>query len=450
MLVAAGLEGRPSREIADAYEAAFHADAALHEHPAGPRVPARHRAHPRDARARGAAARTWVTPTSRPPGTCTTRSRRSRATARCPGTRSTSSAAAIAASSSRTSATTPTSRSGRPPARVASCAGPAAGARASRAGTSSARRWPSSTSASVRHPHRRRGQRLPAPRGRDRAVGADRRRAARERLDPRRAPADERPEDVEVRRQLPADHRAGRGGHRPARVPLPVPDRALRPQAQLLRRVARGRRVRARVAPRRGGRARAGARRTGRGPRRPPCAPDAPPIDRRDGCRDRRPWGARRRVAWRSDGAGGLRSSRRSPTERTARRRHSPTTAGACTTRSRRPSTTTSTRRRRCESRGRRSGPAWPSDERRWLVLDMDLVLGLDLDRAAEAARRAAPARRDAATLPDEIRRLLDDRSAARAGRDFARADRLREQLREFGVEPIDNADGSSDWRRLD
>ena len=89
-------------------------------------------------------------------------------------------------------------------------------------------------------------------------------------------------------------------------------------------------------------------------------------------------------------------------------------------------------------------------DERRWLVLDMDLVLGLDLDRAAEAAGEAAPARRDAATLPDEVRRLLDDRSAARAGRDFARADRLREQLRELGVEPIDNADGTSDWRRLD
>jgi cysteinyl-tRNA synthetase len=87
-------------------------------------------------------------------------------------------------------------------------------------------------------------------------------------------------------------------------------------------------------------------------------------------------------------------------------------------------------------------------DERRWLVLDMDLVLGLDLDRAAEA-RKAAPARRDAATLPDEVRRLLDDRSTARAGRDFARADRLREQLRELGVEPIDNADGTSDWRRL-
>jgi cysteinyl-tRNA synthetase len=91
-----------------------------------------------------------------------------------------------------------------------------------------------------------------------------------------------------------------------------------------------------------------------------------------------------------------------------------------------------------------------PADERRWLVLDMDVVLGLDLDGAAEAARQAAPARRAAATLPDEVRRLLDDRSAARAERDFALADRLREQLRELGVEPIDNADGTSDWRRLD
>ena len=90
-----------------------------------------------------------------------------------------------------------------------------------------------------------------------------------------------------------------------------------------------------------------------------------------------------------------------------------------------------------------------PVDERRWLVLDMDLVLGLELDRAAEVAQRTTLARRDAATLPDEVRRRLDDRSAARTQRDFARADRLREQLRELGVEPIDNADGTSDWRRL-
>jgi cysteinyl-tRNA synthetase len=90
------------------------------------------------------------------------------------------------------------------------------------------------------------------------------------------------------------------------------------------------------------------------------------------------------------------------------------------------------------------------ADERRWLVLDMDLVLGLDLDRAADLVGDAPGARRDAASLPDEARRLLDARTQARAQRDFATADALRAELRELGVEPIDNPDGSSDWRRPD
>ena len=91
-----------------------------------------------------------------------------------------------------------------------------------------------------------------------------------------------------------------------------------------------------------------------------------------------------------------------------------------------------------------------PADERRWLVLDMDFVLGLDLDRAAEAAATAAPARRDAATLPDEVRRLLDARvggaSAARlrAGGPAARA-APRARRRAASTTPT----ASSDWRRL-
>ena len=52
MLVAAGLEHKTPAEIADAYEAAFHADEAAGQHPARPRLPARHRAHPGDARPR--------------------------------------------------------------------------------------------------------------------------------------------------------------------------------------------------------------------------------------------------------------------------------------------------------------------------------------------------------------------------------------------------------------
>ena len=86
-------------------------------------------------------------------------------------------------------------------ARVASCAGPAAGARASRAGTSSARRWP------CKHlgerfdihtggednvfPHHEDEIAQSAP-----IVGGP----PADVVDPRRPPAHERPEDVEVRR----------------------------------------------------------------------------------------------------------------------------------------------------------------------------------------------------------------------------------------------------------
>ena len=52
----------------------------------------------------------------------------------------------------------------------------------------------------LRHPHRRDRQRLPPPRGRDRPVDADRRRGAGAPLGPRRVPADGRPEDVQVGR----------------------------------------------------------------------------------------------------------------------------------------------------------------------------------------------------------------------------------------------------------
>jgi cysteinyl-tRNA synthetase len=90
-----------------------------------------------------------------------------------------------------------------------------------------------------------------------------------------------------------------------------------------------------------------------------------------------------------------------------------------------------------------------PSDERRWLVLDMDFVLGLDLHASVPGtgtSELAAPADE---TLPAAALQLLDARTAARARRDWPAADRLRDELRELGIEPIDRADGTSDWRRL-
>ncbi len=94
-----------------------------------------------------------------------------------------------------------------------------------------------------------------------------------------------------------------------------------------------------------------------------------------------------------------------------------------------------------------------PADERRWLVLDFDLVLGLDLDRSVPSssehlARPDAAAALPAGDLSPAARELLAERAAARAARDWARADQLREELRAMGIEVVDRADGTSEARR--
>ena len=88
---------------------------------------------------------------------------------------------------------------------------------------------------------------------------------------------------------------------------------------------------------------------------------------------------------------------------------------------------------------------ALPDDERRWLILDADFVLGLDLDRIIEVDGE----RPDAETLEPELKALVAERAKARTARDFARADELRDQLRAAGIEVIDVAGGGSSWRRL-
>lgn len=79
-------------------------------------------------------------------------------------------------------------------------------------------------------------------------------------------------------------------------------------------------------------------------------------------------------------------------------------------------------------------------DERRWLVLDADMVLGLDLHRVWEP-----PPERGG--LPEGAAALLQERAVARQTADYARADGLRDQLRALGIEPIDRPDGDADWR---
>jgi cysteinyl-tRNA synthetase len=78
-------------------------------------------------------------------------------------------------------------------------------------------------------------------------------------------------------------------------------------------------------------------------------------------------------------------------------------------------------------------------DERRWLLLDADAVLGLDLHRVWE---QAAPGK-----VPAEVERLLAERTQARAARDFARADTLRTELEGRGYAVVDRADGTATVR---
>ena len=82
---------------------------------------------------------------------------------------------------------------------------------------------------------------------------------------------------------------------------------------------------------------------------------------------------------------------------------------------------------------------ALPDDERRWLALDADFVLGLDLDRSV--AGESAAAGED---VPEPVLALAAARSSAREARDFERADEIRTELGDLGWTVVDTADGST------
>jgi cysteinyl-tRNA synthetase len=71
--------------------------------------------------------------------------------------------------------------------------------------------------------------------------------------------------------------------------------------------------------------------------------------------------------------------------------------------------------------------------QRRALLLDFDRVLGLGLDQ---------PVAEEAGELPEGAAELLDRRAAARAARDFATSDALRDELAALGVEVRDTPEG--------
>ena len=72
------------------------------------------------------------------------------------------------------------------------------------------------------------------------------------------------------------------------------------------------------------------------------------------------------------------------------------------------------------------------------LLFDMDRVLGLSLRDSAEVT----------VLLADEERRLLAEREAARAAKDFARSDALRAELERVGIRVKDTKDGQR-WERV-
>ena len=74
-----------------------------------------------------------------------------------------------------------------------------------------------------------------------------------------------------------------------------------------------------------------------------------------------------------------------------------------------------------------------PPAARRALLLDFDRVLGLDLD---------APAEHVDIELPPGAAELLERRAAARAARDYALSDALRDELAGLGVDVRDTPDG--------
>jgi cysteinyl-tRNA synthetase len=85
-----------------------------------------------------------------------------------------------------------------------------------------------------------------------------------------------------------------------------------------------------------------------------------------------------------------------------------------------------------------------PADERRWLILDADFVLGLDLDRVVGAEAPSDEA------VPTEAAALLERRAAARSARDYATADALRDQLAELGIDVVDGPGGQTVSRSRD
>jgi cysteinyl-tRNA synthetase len=77
--------------------------------------------------------------------------------------------------------------------------------------------------------------------------------------------------------------------------------------------------------------------------------------------------------------------------------------------------------------------PDVPPAEKRALLASWDHVLGLDLERDARAGWEPS----------EEVLALIRERDSARAGKDYARSDALRDALQARGLEVMDTAEGT-------
>tara|TARA_R110001599_G_scaffold171073_1_gene361505 strand:- start:1026 stop:1547 length:522 start_codon:yes stop_codon:yes gene_type:complete len=86
-----------------------------------------------------------------------------------------------------------------------------------------------------------------------------------------------------------------------------------------------------------------------------------------------------------------------------------------------------------------------PADQRLVLLTDMDSVLGLQLSSLTRKQLRVRPA--GAAIDENAIEAKLDQRQQAKAEKDFATADAIRDELTAHGVELMDGDPLRWDWK---
>lgn len=86
-----------------------------------------------------------------------------------------------------------------------------------------------------------------------------------------------------------------------------------------------------------------------------------------------------------------------------------------------------------------------PVDEKLCLIAAFDAALGLNLMTLSRADLRLQP--KHAAITPDAIEAELERRAAARADKDFALSDEIRDALIAQGVDVMDGDPLRWDWR---